>query len=444
MDRASGGLRFEGAPGLPPVQGSPYGPPDRAGGIALVQQGDRLMEQSEPDQALAVYSRATAAADRDVAAAAVYGMGNALYRLDRDDEALQAWERVTAMGEAPVTYLAWRQVAAARVKARDLEGALEAYRQCERRAPPQDRPEIQSRLGWLSKETGNSRAAGRYFARSRGDTLPPIATYLTIAVTVIVSLLAMQNATYIRGESIGGPLESQLQLDKIAVAHGELYRLLSVVLVHDPSSSIPFHLLFNMYALWFVGPLVEKMYGARLFLFFYVMAGISASIASYVFGPSVDTVGASGAIFGLFGVILVATRYHMAILDSQGRAIAAQMGFLIVLNLAIGFSGVLGNVDNMAHIGGLLAGIWLALLVPPNGVPTLLSFWQNQRGEPSRLSRLGPLVLGVIALVGVLAAGYSVGTSQWQDRLEPIESTGHVIVMAAPATPPATYELLLS
>jgi hypothetical protein len=153
-------------------------------------------------------------------------------------------------------------------------------------------------------------------------------------------------------------------------------------------------------------------------------------------------VGASGAIFGLFGIVLVATRYHQAILDRQSRAIASQIGFLIVLNLVIGFSGALGNIDNFAHVGGLAAGIWLAILIPPGAVPTLISFWQNQRGEPSRLSRVGPPVLGVIALVGVLIAGYTIGTSQWENQPEPIEMSGHAIVAAAPPAGPEGFTIV--
>jgi rhomboid protease GluP len=410
MDRASEGLRFEDSPTLPTgFDPSAMGPLDRSTAIALIRQADGLMEESEPDQALALYGRTTGMADRDIAAAGLFGVGNALYRLDRDNEALDAWERVTAMGETPATYRAWRQVAAARVRAKDLEGALDAYRQCERRAPAADKALIASRLGWLSKETGNTRAAGRYFARSRGDALPPFMTYLMIAVTVVTSLVAMEGVSVIGGLTYaGGPLLYQLELDKVLVAHGEIYRLLSVVLVHDPSNI--FHLLFNMYALWYAGQLVERMYGARLMIFFYVLSGIAASVASYVFGDSTAAVGASGAIFGLFGIVLVATRYHHAVLDVQSRAVASQVGVLIALNLVLGFLGVFGNVDNSAHVGGLIAGAWLGLLMPPGQVPTLASLWQSAAGQ-SRLEKLGLPALGVAALVAVLVAGFFLGTS---------------------------------
>ncbi len=69
--------------------------------------------------------------------------------------ALVSWEAATQLGETPSTYPAWRNVAAARVRADDLPGAIEAYRQADRRAPPEDKAEIATRLGWLTKETGD-------------------------------------------------------------------------------------------------------------------------------------------------------------------------------------------------------------------------------------------------------------------------------------------------
>jgi tetratricopeptide (TPR) repeat protein len=187
MDRATSGLRFDGAPvSLPPD----FDPASGAGlsrdaAIAVLTRADDLFAENEPDQALPLYAAATASQDREVAAAAFYGRGNVLYRIDRDVEARESWEKATTYGETPVAYRAWRQVAAARVREGNLPGALDAYRQCEKRAPKQDRGEIASRLGWLNKETGNTGAAQKYFARSRGDALPPFMTYIIIAVTAV-------------------------------------------------------------------------------------------------------------------------------------------------------------------------------------------------------------------------------------------------------------------
>jgi len=416
MDRAASGLPNDLPGGLPPgFDPGSQAQLDRPTAIAAIVAGDEHMERSEPELALPLYARATWIPDRDVSAAGFYGLGNALYRLDRDSEARDAWERSTSMGDTPIAYRAWRQVAAARVREGNLPGAIEAYRQCERRAPREDRTEIASRLGWLNKETGNAGAANRYFARSRGTTLPPFMTYLIIAVTVVTSLAAMSGAVTPQGYLIGSSLEAQLSLLPLNVAHGEYYRLLSVVLVHDPTSIL--HLLFNMYALWFAGQVVERMYGSWQMLAAYVVCGIAGGAASFAFGLSWNSygVGASGAIFGLFGMILVATRLHHPILDAQSRWIAGQIGILIVLNLFLGFSGIF-NVDNFAHVGGLLAGCWLGFVFPPGKVQTLASGWQRSRNVASPAQTLVLHVAGVVALLAVIGGVVAYGTASWQSN----------------------------
>ena len=98
-------------------------------------------------------------------------MAQARYRMDDEDGAVRTWETILELPETTSTYAAWRNVAAARVRDGDLNGAIAAYREADRRAPPQDKAEIANRLGWLAKETGNVRASRRYFARGRGSHL---------------------------------------------------------------------------------------------------------------------------------------------------------------------------------------------------------------------------------------------------------------------------------
>jgi rhomboid protease GluP len=285
---------------------------------------------------------------------------------------------------------------------------LTAYREADRRAPAQDRPEIASRLGWLLKETGESRAAGRQFARARGNVGVPL-TWVIIAITVIVSIAAWSSTRNF-------DLYAALELDKHAVAMGEYWRLITVTLVHAPPDFGYLHLGFNMYALYLSGPLVERLYGRPLMGAFYVLCGIGASIASFVFGSDVPSVGASGAIFGLFGVILAATRVHHPMLDRQGRALAGQLGTLILINLVFGFA-LSGSVDNFAHIGGLLSGMWLGYLIPPGATATLGSMFVRQGGggvaqvATDDRARVALRVLGVAALVLLFVVGIIVGTA---------------------------------
>jgi membrane associated rhomboid family serine protease len=385
------------------------GPLDRATAEALLARADELLALSQYQAALALYGRVVGHPEVRVTAAALYGSGECLYRLDQDGQALAQWQAVTRLPETPSTYPAWRQVAAALVRAGELRRALDAYREAEKRAPAADKAEIAARLGWLSKELGDKRAAGRYFARSRGTDAVPFVTYGLIGVTVVVSLVALQ-------ADRSGLLEL-LWLDKAGLAAGEWWRLVSPVLVH---ASL-LHLLFNMYALWIFGPLVEQMYGPWRYLLIYLLTAAAGSMASYLFTGPEPSVGASGAIFGLMGVLLAANRAHRPVMDRRARLIMGQVGVIIVINLLLGF-GLMGGIaiDNAAHVGGLVAGLWLGFVMPPSRVETLASYWRVARtpgkapdplkGADPRmvsLARAGAVLLVPVVVVAgvILGAG---------------------------------------
>ncbi|HXI46084.1 MAG TPA: rhomboid family intramembrane serine protease, partial [Candidatus Acidoferrales bacterium] len=283
---------------------------------ALIDRGRERLDAGEPADGARHFSRVVGNADPTLTAAAWLGLGDAQFRVDRDDEALASWRAVTRMPETPSTYKAWRQVAAALVRSGDLPGATKAYREAERRSPPEDRAGIASRLGWLLKEQGNSGAARRYFARSRGSA-PVGVALVVLGVTIAVSILATLSPE-------SGIYEA-LWLDRFDVLRGELYRLLTVTLLHDG----PIHLLFNMYALYLLGPIVEQIWGSRLFAAFYLLTALAASTASINFSPG-PAVGASGAIFGLVGVLLAGTRVHHPVLDQRARSIVPQLGMVVL------------------------------------------------------------------------------------------------------------------
>src|SRR6476661_4765049 len=376
------------------------GPLDAALAQRLIARGRERLDLGDSQQAIVDFRRVVGPAEPSITSAALLGCGDALYRLDDEGQAVAAWEAVVRLRDSPSTYQAWRNLAGARVRAGDLQSAITAYREADRRAPSEDRAEIASRLGWLAKETGNAGAATRYFSRARGGAGLGLAQLLVI-VTSVVSLIALSDPE--------GSLFNLLLLDRTAIQHGELWRLFTVTLVHAPGSTAPWfslHLLLNMYALWIVGPIVESIWGRRLLLLFYFLTAIAASTASFLFSPG-PAVGASGAIFGLVGVIFAGTRAHHPMLDRRARSIVPQLGLFIVINLAFGFLAG-GMIDNAAHIGGLLSGMWLGFVVPPGKVPTLRSAWQNLRGEPATRSPM-LVAAGVIALLGVVLTGLAVG-----------------------------------
>ncbi len=375
----------------------------REAALALLERGNELLASGDFGEAGQHFSRVVGFDDPAITAAALLGLGEAHYRLNNEPAAVQSWMAVLQLPETPSTYPAWRNVAAARVRDGDLTGAIQAYREADKRAPREDKAEIASRLGWLSKETGDARASKRYFAKGRGDRGRLTMTLVIIAVTSIVSLTVMFS-------SEGDAILAQLWLTKAGIVAGEYWRLWTVTLVHDPVD--PLHLIFNMFALYVAGTIVERWYGSLRFLAIYLACAAAGSTASIVFGSGGPSVGASGAIMGLFGVLLAAGRIHHPV-DREARAMASRLVIFIVITLGFGFISN-GAVDNAAHIGGLVAGLWLGALVPPTGVPTLSSLWRQPDGSRSatgRASAPGYILAVGIAVVGVVVvAGVALGT----------------------------------
>jgi membrane associated rhomboid family serine protease len=139
----------------------------------------------------------------------------------------------------------------------------------------------------------------------------------------------------------------------------QYWRLVTCIFIHIGFA----HLIMNNYALWILGQQIEQIYGSSRFVLLYLAAGIVGSLSSYIFMPESLSAGASGAIFGLFGVMgTFAFRYRKEIPAALRRDIIRRIIPIILINLAFGFS--VRFVDNSAHIGGLLAGVALALVVP--------------------------------------------------------------------------------
>jgi membrane associated rhomboid family serine protease len=136
----------------------------------------------------------------------------------------------------------------------------------------------------------------------------------------------------------------------LLVAQGEYWRLLTAMFLHAG----PLHLAFNTLALYLFGGVVESALGTARFLAVYLVAGLFASAASFALSPpGAVAVGASGAVFGLLGAWLTFNLRRRSLSLAQSNIQGALL--LIGINLALGFT--VRGVDNVAHIGGLLAGI---------------------------------------------------------------------------------------
>lgn len=155
----------------------------------------------------------------------------------------------------------------------------------------------------------------------------------------------------------------------------QYWRLVTPIFIHV---NLP-HILINMYSLWVIGPWVEKLYGSAKFVVFWVVTGIAGVVASYltvvegshpgliasflIKASDEPSAGASGALFGLVGVLFVfGIKYRHELPVGFKRAFGTGMLPVILLNLGIGFMAR-GVIDNAAHLGGLLSGAAFAAVV---------------------------------------------------------------------------------
>ena len=354
--------------------------PDRPTGTAHARRGARLLLDRGADLLAArrvprrlpvTTSASIGFDDPEVTAAALLGAGQARYRMDDEAGAVATWEEILELPETPSTYHAWRDVAAARVRDGDLQGAIAAYREADRRAPAEDKAGDREPPR-LAGEGDRQRPGLAALLRPRPRRVMPLATYAILGITVAVSLAAELSTE-------GGRSSTPLELDKPAVADGEIWRLWTVTLVHGGHRSTSPSTCTRCISAVRSSSRSTARSGCSLF---YLVAALGGSIATFAFGDARLGVGASGAIFGLFGILFVASRLHMPLLDRRGRALLGQIGVLIVINLLFGFA--LPGVDNLAHIGGLVAGVLLGVAFPPGTVATLRSMWQPGADRPAR------------------------------------------------------------
>jgi rhomboid protease GluP len=198
----------------------------------------------------------------------------------------------------------------------------------------------------------------------------PILTRILLVINVVV-FVAMIVAGYLLFGTLSGPEDGRIltlfgaKVNEL-VAAGEVWRLFMAMFLHIGA----LHLLFNLYALNALGPLVEGYFGHARFAAIYIVGGLFGSLASYAFSPAVSA-GASGAIFGLAGATTVYFLRYRENFGARGRAILQNMLFIIAINLVFGLS--MPNIDNWGHIGGLVGGAFVAAgLLPRYRAPSVL------------------------------------------------------------------------
>lgn len=208
-----------------------------------------------------------------------------------------------------------------------------------------------------------------------------IATKALIAVNVVFYLVGVAQGGGI--SSPDGELYRRFWLYGPWVADGDWWRLITSAFLH---ASL-LHIVFNMLALWWIGGPLEAAIGTRRFLAIYLVSGLAGAAGALLASPQTVTVGASGAIFGLLGAMLV-------IQWQQTSSIAGPALTLVLINLAITFA--VPNISWGGHVGGLVGGVLATLAITHGG---------TRHVAYARISPVGFISLVVIG-VGSVAIAY--------------------------------------
>jgi rhomboid protease GluP len=173
---------------------------------------------------------------------------------------------------------------------------------------------------------------------------------------------------------------------------GDWWRLLTSCFVHGGI----IHLAFNMWCLWSLGELAERLYGHVTFACVYLLCGISGSLASvWWHHPPVPSVGASGAIFGIAGAVIASIK--LGEFSSSAMSRGTMQSLIAFVGYNVVFGAISGGTDNACHFGGLAAGLVLGALIA------------KVAPEPRLMPRLGILVV-VAAILG--GEGYALQRSR--------------------------------
>ena len=216
----------------------------------------------------------------------------------------------------------------------------------------------------------------RQAQRTLGGVTAP-ATVGLVALNVFVYLVTVYQGAGV-SQPGGQVFNDGALVGALIYTDGDWYRLVTAMFLH---ASL-LHLAFNMLALYWLGTVVEHALGSWRFLLLYLVSGIAGSAGALVLSnPTAVTVGASGAIYGIMGALLVLE--YLATGSFAGQALG-----LIVLNLALTFA--IPNISVGGHLGGLAGGI--------------LATFALAHFRYARPRSLGPALVGLIMVVSFVVA----------------------------------------
>ncbi len=212
-------------------------------------------------------------------------------------------------------------------------------------------PDIRKKMNFKEKGLDLfARITGDIYKKNEGDAKMnedvftikrPVITYTLIILNIIIYILT----------SMFGLIDD-FAVNRFYITHGEPYRLFTGIFLHANL----FHLIFNCYALYIIGMQLESFLGKWKYLAVYLLSGLAGSALS-IFMSTGFSVGASGAIFGLLGSLVYFGYHYRVYLET---VVKSQIIPLIVINLLI---GLMPGIDNWAHVGGLIGGVFATMAV---------------------------------------------------------------------------------
>ena len=175
---------------------------------------------------------------------------------------------------------------------------------------------------------------------------------------VIINVVIFLYSAYLSGSIMNIDVYTLYRLgakENVAIASGEYYRLITAAFLHGGLV----HLIFNMYALNALGGLIDRTFGTFRYIIIYIFSAITSSLLSFYMSDSLS-IGASGAIFGLMGAALI---FGFREKNKIGRGFLTNILSVVGINIFIGLTQP--NIDNFGHIGGLIGGMIIAVIIYP-------------------------------------------------------------------------------
>lgn len=219
--------------------------------------------------------------------------------------------------------------------------------------------------------------------------LKPIVTYTIFGLTIAL-FIAQMASQYLLGIDL--PATFLIKSNNL-IQQGQFWRLITPVLLHG---SI-LHIAFNMYALYVLGPGLERFYGHMRFLLLYLVAGFVGYVFSFIFSPA-NSLGASTAVFGIVaaqGVFIYRNRF---LFGRQARYTLINIVGIVIVNLILGLNP---GIDNWGHVGGLVGGLAFAWIAGPlfklRGTPPDITLHDAQGG--ARMWTTAALIVAAFCMV---------------------------------------------